>query len=64
MWTVWICRWRMNVSDVIIPTQVIKYNQNFLKVDQPIRLQYSNQSNLLDIGCQYILLSCDIKVKF
>jgi hypothetical protein len=29
-------------GDVTIPTQVIKYNQNFLKMDQPIRLQYSN----------------------
>jgi len=25
----------------------IKYNQNFLKADQPIRLQYSNQIKLL-----------------
>jgi hypothetical protein len=31
------------VGDVTIPTQVIKYNQNFLQADQPIRLQYSNQ---------------------
>jgi hypothetical protein len=31
------------VGDVTIPTQVIKYNQNFLQSDQPIRLQYSNQ---------------------
>ena len=30
------------VGDVTIPTQVIKYNQNFLQVDQPIRLKYSN----------------------
>ena len=28
------------------PTQVIKYNQNFLQADQPIRLQYSNQIKL------------------
>jgi len=30
------------VGDVTIPTQVIKYNQNFLQADQPIRLQYTN----------------------
>ena len=36
------------VGDVTIPTQVIKYNQNFLQVDQPIRLQYSNQIKLLN----------------
>jgi hypothetical protein len=29
-------------GDVTIPTQIIEYNQNFLQVDQPIRLQYSN----------------------
>jgi hypothetical protein len=34
------------VGDVTIPTQVIKYNQSFLQVDQPIRLQYSNQIKL------------------
>ena len=34
------------VGNVTIPTQVIKYNQNFLQVDQPIRLQYSNQIKL------------------
>ena len=34
------------VSDVTIPTQVIKYNQNFIHADQPIRWQYSNQSKL------------------
>ena len=28
------------VGDVTIPTQVIKYNNNFLQVDQLIRLQY------------------------
>jgi hypothetical protein len=33
-------------GDVTIPTQVIKYNQNFLQADQPIRLQYSNQIKL------------------
>jgi hypothetical protein len=38
------------VGDVTIPTQVIKYNQNFLQVDQPIRLQYSNQIKLLKIS--------------
>ena len=31
------------VGDVTIPTQVNKYNQNFLQADQPIILQYSNQ---------------------
>jgi hypothetical protein len=30
------------VGDVTIPTQVIKYDQNFLQADQQIRLQYSN----------------------
>jgi hypothetical protein len=35
------------VGDIAIPTQVIKYNQNFLQVDQLIRLQYSNQIELL-----------------
>ena len=34
------------VGDVIIPTQVIKYNQHFLQADQPIRLQYSNHIKL------------------
>jgi hypothetical protein len=34
------------VGDVTIPTQVIKYNQNFLQADQPITLQYSNQIKL------------------
>ena len=37
------------VGDVTILTQVIKYNQNFLHVDQPIRLQYSNQIKLYGI---------------
>ena len=37
------------VGDATIPTQVIKYNQHFLQVDQPIRLQYSNQIRLLYI---------------
>ena len=31
------------VGDITIPTKAIKYNQNFLQVDHPIRLQYSNQ---------------------
>ena len=35
------------VGDVTIPTQVIKYNQNFLQAVQPIRLQYLNQIKLL-----------------
>ena len=34
------------VGDVTIPTQVIKYSQNFLQADQPIRLLYSNQIKL------------------
>ena len=34
------------VGDVTIPTQVIKYNHNFLQADQPIRLQNSNQIKL------------------
>jgi len=34
------------VGDVTIPTQVIKYNQNFLQADQPITLHYSNQIKL------------------
>jgi hypothetical protein len=29
------------VGVITIPTQVIKYNQNFLQAGQPIRLQYS-----------------------
>jgi hypothetical protein len=35
-----------HVGDVKIPNQVIKYNQNFLQADQPIRLQISNQIKL------------------
>jgi hypothetical protein len=38
------------VGDVTIPTQVIKYNQNFLQEDQPIILQNSNQIKLLEIS--------------
>jgi hypothetical protein len=34
------------VGDLTIPTQVIKYNQNFLQADQTIRLQNSNQIQL------------------
>jgi hypothetical protein len=34
------------IGDVTIPTQVIKYNNNFLQADQPIRLQYSIQIKL------------------
>jgi hypothetical protein len=37
------------VGDVTIPTQVIKYNQFFLQVDQPIRLQYSHQIKLYSV---------------
>ena len=36
-----------NVGDVTIPSQVIEYKQNVLQAGQPIRLQYSNQINLL-----------------
>ena len=38
------------VGDVTIPTQVIKYYQNVLQPEQPIRLQYSNQIKLLQIN--------------
>ena len=31
------------VDENTISTQFIEYNQNFLQVDQPIRLHYSNQ---------------------
>ena len=34
------------VGDVTIPTKVIEDNQNVLHVNQPIRLQYSNQIKL------------------
>ena len=34
------------VVDVKIPTQVIKYNHNFLPAEQPIRLHYSNKIKL------------------
>ena len=34
------------VGDVTMPTQVIEYRQNVLQVEQPIRLQYSNQITL------------------
>ena len=37
-----------HVGDVKIPTQVIKYNHNFLQTDQPIRLHYSNKIKLLN----------------
>ena len=43
------------VDDVTIPTQIIKYNQNFLQADQPIRLQHSKQIKLV-IGNQKILI--------
>ena len=35
-----------HVGDVTIPIQIIEYNQNFLHVDKPIRLKYSNQIKL------------------
>ena len=38
------------VGDVTIPTQIIKYNHNFLQADQPIRLQYSNQIRLFIVN--------------
>ena len=46
------CRWRINTLVTSqYRTQVIKYNQHFLQVDQPIRLQYSNQIKLyIDIN--------------
>jgi hypothetical protein len=34
------------VGDVTMPTQVMEYRQNVLQVEQPIRLQYSNQITL------------------
>ena len=42
------------VGNVTIPTKVIKYNQNFLQADQPIRLQYSNQIKLFSIKIKLI----------
>jgi hypothetical protein len=52
-----------NVGDVTIPTQVIKYNQNFLQVDQPIILQYSNQIKLYKyilgpVVATFCMISC------
>jgi hypothetical protein len=44
-----------DVGDVTIPTQVIKYNQNFLQVDQPIILQYSIQIKLNYINIYWVL---------
>jgi hypothetical protein len=38
------------IGDVTIPTQVIKYNNNFLQADQPIRLQYSIQIKLFEFN--------------
>jgi hypothetical protein len=38
----WICWWRHFTNPVI------KYNQNVLQAEQPIRLQYSNQIKLLN----------------
>ena len=40
----------MNVSDVTISTQVIKYNKKKFQADQPIRLQYLNQIKLLPVN--------------
>ena len=48
------------VGDVTIPTQVIKYNQNFLPADHPIRLQYSNQIKLFKEYAQFFNRLCDI----
>ena len=36
-------------DDVTIPTQVIKYSNNFLQADQPIRLQFWNQINYMSM---------------
>ena len=48
--TILIGRWRMNVSVTSqCQTQVIEYNQNIPQADKPIRLQYSNQIELLSI---------------
>ena len=46
-----------HVGDVTIPTQVIEYNQIFLHVDSPIRLEYSNQIKLLWSNLPVIKLS-------
>ena len=40
------------VDDVTIPTQVIKYNQNVLHADQPIKLLYSYQIKLFINICK------------
>ena len=47
------------VGDVTIPTQVIKYNQNVLQVDQAIRLKYSIQIKLLSdkSACNFNIIS-------
>jgi hypothetical protein len=47
------------VGDVTIPTQVIKYNQNFLQADQAIRLKYSIQIKLLSdkSACNFNIIS-------
>ena len=43
----------MDVGHVTMPTQVIKYNQNVLQADQPIKLQYSNQIKLFVVYLSY-----------
>ena len=51
-----------HVGDVTIPTQVIKYDQNFHQADYPIRMQYSNQVKLYNnnnlIAKQETLTGC------
>ena len=46
------------VGDVTIPTQVIKYSQNFLKAYHPIRLQYSHQIKLLRNKAKILMFVC------
>jgi hypothetical protein len=68
--TIWTCRWRMNTlmtSQYQPRTQIIKYNQNVLQADQPIRLQYSNQIKLLLIMIKKRLFKrerCNLYAKF
>ena len=46
------------VGDVTIPTQVIKYSQNFLQAYHPIRLQYSHQIKLLRNKVKILMFVC------
>jgi hypothetical protein len=56
------------VGDVTIPTQVVKYNQNVLQTNQPIRLQHSYQFKLLlsalEIPTAKLLLTCGLSQKY